>query len=301
MKHHPSNTRPTLLTVLAHPDDESFGMGGTLALYAWSGAAVYLVCATDGEVGHAPPELLQGYASLAERRADELRCAADKLGLTGVELLDYRDSGMPGTPDNQHPRALAAAPLEEVTAQITRIIRRIRPHVVVTFDPIGGYRHPDHIAVHQATVAAFYAAGDAQAYADDLPPYQPQKLYYSTFPRGLLRFMLVVLRLFGKDPRRFGRNQDVDLVAIAEEHFPIHALIDFLAVEDRKMAAIACHATQVDSPSLVQRIFALLFRRLGSRETFMRAYPPADDTVREHDLFAGVEVGIENERVESRK
>ncbi len=287
----PSTTvRPTLLAVLAHPDDESFGMGGTLALYAWCGANVYLVCATDGDVGHAPPDLLQGYASLAERRADELRCAADKLGLTGVEMLDYRDSGMPGTPDNQHPRALAAAPQAEVTERVTQIIRRIRPHVVVTFDPIGGYRHPDHIAIHQATVAAFHAAGDARAYPGDLPPHLPQKLYYTTFPRGLLKFMLVVLRLFGKDPSRFGRNQDVDLVSIAKEHFPIHATIDFLPVEDRKMAAIACHATQIDSPSLVQRIFSLVFRRLGSRETFMRVYPPADDSLREHDLFTGVVV-----------
>jgi len=95
--------------VLAHPDDETFGMGGTLALYASQGVEVHLVCATRGEVGEMDPKLLEGFASIAERRESELCCAADMLGLKAVHFLDYRDSGMPGSPDNTHPMALAAS------------------------------------------------------------------------------------------------------------------------------------------------------------------------------------------------
>lgn len=284
------DVRPRLLAVLAHPDDESFGIGGTLAFYAWCGAAVHLVCATRGDVGHATPELLRGYASLAERREAELRCAAEQLGLTSVEILGYRDSGMPGTPDNVHPQALAAAPIDEVAARVTRAIRRTRPQVVVTFDPIGGYRHPDHIAIHRATVQAFHAAGNPAAYPGDLPPYQPQKLYFSTFSRRMLRFFVRVMPLFGKDPRRFGRNQDVDLLSLAKEEFPVHAWIDIAAVEQRKIAAIACHRSQTEGPSLALGIFGWMMRKLAGRETFMRAYPEPEPFLRERDLFAGVNV-----------
>ena len=169
-----------LLAVLAHPDDESFGMGGTLALYAQRGVAAYLVCATRGEAGSMDADCLDGFNDISERREFELRCAAQELGLTEVHFLGYRDSGMPGSPDNQHPQALVAAPLEEVVAKVAHYIRLLRPQVVLTFDPIGGYRHPDHIAIHQATVRAFQTAGDPAMYPDDLPPYQPQKLYYHT-------------------------------------------------------------------------------------------------------------------------
>src|SRR5512135_954393 len=110
--------KQTLLAVLAHPDDESFGMGGTLALYAARGVEVHLVCATRGEVGDVAPDLLQGFNSIADLRESELRCAAGILGLAGVHFLDYRDSGMPGSPDNQHPKALAFQPLDEVAANV---------------------------------------------------------------------------------------------------------------------------------------------------------------------------------------
>jgi N-acetyl-1-D-myo-inositol-2-amino-2-deoxy-alpha-D-glucopyranoside deacetylase len=94
-----------LLAVLAHPDDESFGMGGTLALYAARGVEVHLVCATRGEVGEVAPELLNRFESIAELRESELRCAAGNLGLAGVHFLGYRDSGMSGSPDNTHLQA----------------------------------------------------------------------------------------------------------------------------------------------------------------------------------------------------
>src|SRR3990170_8940136 len=171
-----------LLAVLAHPDDETFGTGGTLALYARLGVEVHLVCATAGEVGEAPPDL-KGFASVGEMRKSELRCAAQTLGLTQVHFLGYRDSGMPGSPDNLHQQALAAAPLEKVAHEVAALIRRIRPQVVITFDPIGGYRHPDHIAIHNATVQAFNVAGDPTQYPGYGTPFQPQKLYFSVFPK----------------------------------------------------------------------------------------------------------------------
>ena len=153
----PSGRR--LLGVFAHPDDETFGIGGTLALYARRGVETHVVCATRGEVGEAPDDL-KGFATKAEMRTGELECAARILGLTSVRYLGYRDSGMPGSEHNTHAEATAATPLADVARKIAWHIRDIRPQVIVTFDPIGGYRHPDHIAVHQSTLEAFRMAGD---------------------------------------------------------------------------------------------------------------------------------------------
>ena len=108
-----SLTKCVLMAALAHPDDESFGAGGTLALYAQRGVQVHLICATRGEAGQVSAECLQGFDSVADLRVSELRCAAGILGLAGVHFLDYRDSGMAGSSDNQHPQALSAAPVEE--------------------------------------------------------------------------------------------------------------------------------------------------------------------------------------------
>lgn len=283
------NEQKRLLSVLAHPDDESFGMGGTLALYASRGTQAHLICATRGEVGGMDPEYMEGFRTIAERREHELRCAASKLGLAAVHFLDYRDSGMPGSPDNIHPQALAAAPLEEVAAKIVRYIRQIRPQVVLTFDPIGGYRHPDHIAIHQATVQAFYAAGDAAMYPDDLPPFQPAKLYYHTMSRRFLRLAVRVMPLFGKDPHRWGRNGDIDLASLAVEDFPVHAVIDYRPVIGRKQDASLCHASQ-GGVGMATGLMGWMMRLAGNKETFMRAYPPPISGEREQDLFSGIQV-----------
>jgi LmbE family N-acetylglucosaminyl deacetylase len=133
------------LAAFAHPDDESFGPGGTLALYAQQGVKVHLICATRGEVGIIPPKMMEQYSSVAELREAELSCAAEHLGLASVHYLDYRDSGMPGTDDNKHPQALTSAPIEQVVAKIATIMHELNPQVVITFDPYGGYGHPDHI------------------------------------------------------------------------------------------------------------------------------------------------------------
>jgi LmbE family N-acetylglucosaminyl deacetylase len=291
------DVRPRMLAVLAHPDDESFGMGGTLAFYADCGAAVSLICATGGEAGDVDEQFLSGYQSKSERREAELQCATEALGLESVFLLGYRDSGMPNTPDNEHPDALVQAPHDTLVAQVVYYIRKLRPHVVLTFDPIGGYRHPDHIAIQKATVDAFYAASDASRYHEDglpnsLPPYRPQKLYFHTFPRRFLRMAVRLMPLFGKDPRHFGRNGDIDLTSIAVEDFPVHAIVDYLPLEHDKKTAALCHASQGGGSGLMSGLLGWIFRVTGNsgKDTFMRDYPKPVAGLCERDLFDGVEI-----------
>ena len=279
----------TLLSVLAHPDDESFGMGGTLALYAKRGVDVHLVCATRGEVGEVEPEMLEGFDSISALRVNELRCAAGILGLKGVHFLDYRDSGMPGSEDNHHPQALAAAPLDEVAAKVTHYIRELRTQVVLTFYPIVGYRHPDHIAIQLSKEKAFYAAGEQQMYPGEHPPYQPAKLYYHTIPKGFLRWAVRAMPLFGVDPSKFGQNGDIDLRALAAEDFPIHARIDYGEVHELKEKASACHASQGGGGfSRANRLVGWAFRAMAGKDPFMRAYPEPEKRLRESDLFENV-------------
>lgn len=278
-----------LLAVLAHPDDETFGMGGTLALYARRGEDVYLVCGTRGEVGEMDPKFLDGYKSIAERRESELRCAAENLGLKGVYFLNYRDSGMTGSPENHHPQALVAQPQAEVAAAILHYIRLLKPQVVLTFDPIGGYRHPDHIAIHNATVEAFEQAGRSDVVSDGLAPFQPQKLFFHTIPHGMLRFQVAVMPLFGQDPRHLGVNKDIDLVSIAEVNFPTHARIDYRPVARVRDEASSCHASQGGGRLMGSPLLNQLRRWFAANETFMQAYPePRHGQPLVRDLFEGV-------------
>jgi N-acetyl-1-D-myo-inositol-2-amino-2-deoxy-alpha-D-glucopyranoside deacetylase len=280
--------KKVLLSVLAHPDDESFGMGGTLAYYAEQGVDVYLICATRGEVGEVAPEYLKSYHSIGELREAELRCASAHLGLTGIHFMDYRDSGMLGSPENDHPEALIAAPIDQVARQVASLIREIRPQVVLTFDPIGGYRHPDHIHIQKATVKAFELAGDAN-FEDGLPPFKPAKLYFHTISRKFLRVAVRLIRLFGKNPAKWGQNQDIDLTTLAVEDFPVHARIKYPRVEKRKAAASACHASQ-GGGGMTKGPIGLIFRLFAgsAADTFMRAYPPANGETVETDLFEGI-------------
>ena len=286
------NKQRTLLFIGAHPDDETFGLGATLAQYAAAGVKCYYVCGTRGEVGAADPEFMQGFDTVGDMRWAELTCAAKALGLTDVIHLGYRDSGMAGSEDNKHPNAMAAAPLDELTGRMVKVIRELKPEVVVTFDPVGGYRHPDHIAIHKAAVKAFEAAGDAAQYPNAGAPFKPQKLYYNVFSHRMLRVVVRVLPLFGQDPRRFGRNKDIDLASIASVEFPVHAAIRL--DKQAKLArekAWACHASQTAGGPRQAGVFGLMNRLstlFGERDLFMRAYPPATGRRREKDLFEGV-------------
>jgi N-acetyl-1-D-myo-inositol-2-amino-2-deoxy-alpha-D-glucopyranoside deacetylase len=275
----------SLVAVLAHPDDESFGMGGTLALYAQKGVAIHLICATRGEAGEMESDCLEGYDSIAQRRESELRCAAELLGITSVQFLDYRDSGMSGSPDNQHPQALVNAPVANVAQQIADHIRRLRPQVIITFDPIGGYKHPDHIAIHKATVEAFKLASDVN-YNSEYPPHGSDKLYFHLIPKGFLRWGVRFLRIFGKDPTRFGRNQDINLVDLVKEgSFPTHAIIDFREVRNVKDQAALCHASQLDGISQGGSRMNWARFLFGSKDHYMRVEPAPVPGRVERDLF----------------
>ncbi len=275
-----------ILSVLAHPDDEAFGMGGTLALYAMRGAEVYLACATLGEAGDIPPDFLHEQLSSADLRENELDCSADALTLKQVFKLGFRDSGMAGSPDNKHPDALVARPVEEAVERIAEVMRQVRPHVVITFDPVGGYYHPDHIRIHEATVLAFERVRQELATTD---PRALSRLYYHTMPKSSVKFAIFWMRLQGKDPRKVGRNGDIDLVQIASQSFPVHIKINYRPVLKQREEAAACHASQGGG----QKPFGLSawLIRLFSRpiDRFMQAYPePAPNQRVKNDLFWGM-------------
>jgi len=275
-----------LLVVLAHPDDESFGMGGTLAKYAAQGIDVHLLCATKGEVGDVSPDKLVGYDSVADLRESELRCAAGYLGIKQVHYLGYRDSGMPGSSDNHHLLSLASQSVEDVSRKIVGYIRELKPSVVVTFDPIGGYRHPDHIAIHNATVRAFEQSGDRNLITDGFEPFQSEKLFFHTFPRGFLRTAVKLLKFFGRDPSKFGRNGDINLESFAYENFPIHTVINIKKFRRQKEKAGSCHASQ-GGGRMGGRLLSSLFRLFDNKETFMQAFPVIDSKESlSHDFFS---------------
>ncbi len=285
------NTQKTLVFFGAHPDDETFGLGGTLAQYAAAGVRVYYVCSTRGEAGTVDAAYLAGYASVGDLRWAELECAARTLGLAGVIHLGYRDSGMPGTKDNAQPNALAAAPPVEVAARMVRLLRELKPEVVITHDAGGGYGHPDHIATHRALVQAFAAAGDPRQFPAAGPPFQPAKLYFTVHPAGWLKLLVRLMPLLGQDPHRFGRNRDIDLTSLAGTAYPVHAVVRLkrsaLRARDR---AAACHASQGGGRTRVGpfRLLRLAELLRGPRDYFMRAVPPPAGMRREKDLFAGV-------------
>ena len=282
-----------LLIVLAHPDDESFGIGSTIARYAGEGVSVHYACATRGECGEVTPEALAGYENAGALRTAELTCAAYALNLAAVHLLGYRDSGMTGSADNDHPDAFVQAPVPKVARQLVGLIRTIRPQVIITFNSYGGYGHPDHIQAHHATLAAFGAAADPLQFPEvrgtETAAWETQKLYFNVFGTGMLRVMLGVLRLRGQDPRRFGQNNDVDLIEAFERAGRVTATLDNRAYGAQKEQASACHRSQLNGAAPLQRLPRRLRYALTARETFGRVVPPfLTGTTPETDLFADV-------------
>ncbi len=239
------SSQRSLMGVFAHPDDESFGPGGTLARYAAEGAAVHVIIATDGIAGSVEdPAALNGHESLAQIRATELSNAAVALGVTSIWSLPYRDSGMRGTPANQHPDALIRQPLENLIQELLGHINRLRPQVILTHDPFGGYGHPDHIRVCEATTAAFHLAAGKSVNRVGSDRERPQKLYYTAFDKRIMRVIVRLMPLFGRDPTAVGRNQDINLVEISRWNTPVNAKIDVAPYLTQKMAASVAHATQ---------------------------------------------------------
>jgi LmbE family N-acetylglucosaminyl deacetylase len=208
-----------------------------------------------GEAGEISDPSLGSVEQLAEIRERELRCACDVLGISELHLLGYRDSGMAGSPDNDDPRALVQANPAEVVGKIVRVIRQVRPQVVVTFEEGGGYGHPDHIAIHRHTVAAFQAAGDPSQYPEHLvmglEPYLPQKLYFTALPRRFFRGLAQRLKAMGFDLSRFG---DFDWESMGVPDELCTAEVDVSAYVDIKQQAFQCHRSQLSPNSTFSRI-----------------------------------------------
>ena len=285
------NKQKTMIFFGAHPDDESFGMGATLAQYVTAGVKVYYVCSTGGEAGTVDPEYMLGYISVADLRSAEMKCAAQALGLAGVIHLGYRDSGMQDSADNKHPDSLAMASFDEVVSFMARIIRELKPDVVITHDAGGGYGHPDHIATHNAVVKAFYAAADPAQYPFAGPAFQSSKLYFLVRPHGFMKMMVKLMPLFGQDPHHAGRNKDIDMTRMLDTNYPVNAVVRLnkRSIQIRNEAA-ACHASQGGGrPRRGSfRIFQVIEKLRGQRDYFMRDFPPPTNQQREKDLFEGI-------------
>ncbi len=267
----------SILATFAHPDDE-LGCAALIARYMAEGGQSTLICTTDGDVGTVAEELLRNYSSISELRLAELACASKAIGFSEVVTFGYRDSGMMGTADNDHPKSSWQAPLEEVTERVLDVMRRTRPQVVLTFNPFGGYGHPDHIKIHQATVAAFQRMQSE--------PEHPQKLYYVSIPKNLIQFGLFMMRLQRKDPRKAGKNGDVDLLAAVASLTPVTTKVSTARYLEHAWTAADCYVSQVQ----ISPFFRLTRRFLGpllqGTTDLSRVYPePQPGEPIEHDLF----------------
>lgn len=279
-----------ILMVHAHPDDECLTTGGTLAHYSAAGVRTVLVIATGGEEGEiVAPELdtPEHKARLREIRDEELARSVAILGVSDLVRLGYRDSGMVGTPANAHPDCFHQADREAAIGRVVALVRQYRPQVLVTYDERGGYGHPDHIACHLATVGAFTAAGDPARFPEAGAPWQPQKLYYTAFPREPIKRAWELMRAQGMPTPLDNPEFTIEQFTVSDEvvttSIPVH---DHL---DQKRRAIACHVTQIrmDGPflSMPEEVSRDLFGYEHYTLAASRVAPPEG---REDDLFAGM-------------
>ena len=279
----------TLMIVHAHPDDEVTGTGGTLARYAAQGVRTVLVTCTLGEEGEiVAPDLdtPANHARLGEIRLEELRASVDILGISALELLGYRDSGMMGRPSNDHPDCFNMADREEATCRLVRFVRQHRPHVLVTYNERGGYGHPDHLLAHAITVAAFAAAGDPDQFPEAGPPWTPLKLYFIAFRRSRYLRAWEAMRERGLKTRL----DDPTFEPTGFDDDPrITTVIDVRPFLERKAAALQVHRTQIRPDWIYLAIPEDLRARLFGAEQFVRieSRVPVPEG-EEHDLFAGI-------------
>ncbi|MFI0983052.1 N-acetyl-1-D-myo-inositol-2-amino-2-deoxy-alpha-D-glucopyranoside deacetylase [Streptomyces sp. NPDC021093] len=290
-----------LLLVHAHPDDESINNGATMAKYAAEGARVTLVTCTQGEEGEIIPPSLAHLAadrddSLGPYRAVELAAAMKELGVVDHRFLGgagrFRDSGMMGAPQNHAERAFWHAEVDAAASYLVAVIREVRPQVLVTYDPDGGYGHPDHIQAHRVAMRAAELAAEPTYRPDFGVPYSVEKVYWNRVPRPVAEAAFARLR--EEDPG-FPGIAPVDDVpgVVGEEH--ITTVIDGSAHSSAKSAAMRAHATQIT----VHEPWFLLSNELAqpvfTTEYYERVLPPrsaedgdgnADEV--ETDLFAGV-------------
>ncbi|MGD1222682.1 MULTISPECIES: N-acetyl-1-D-myo-inositol-2-amino-2-deoxy-alpha-D-glucopyranoside deacetylase [Streptomyces] len=285
-----------LLLVHAHPDDESINNGATMAKYAAEGAQVTLVTCTLGEEGEVIPPGLAHLApdregGLGPYRAGELAAAMKELGVTDHRFLGgqgrHRDSGMMGVEQNRRAGAFWSADLDEAACDLVAVIREVRPQVLVTYDPDGGYGHPDHIKAHRVAVrAAELAAGTA--FRRDLgDPWEITKVYWNRVPRSVGEQAFARLRE-ALPELPFSRSADLADVPGVVDDTAITTEIDGTAYAAAKAAAMRAHATQIEvsepwfvlSNQLAQPLFTTEYYELVSGER---------PGTRETDLFAGID------------
>ena len=281
----------TIMAVHAHPDDESIGTGGILARYADEGVRTILVTCTGGEVGEIADAAMATPDNLADIRERELRLACEILGVAHLELLGYRDSGMVGTPDNEHPRAFARTDLDQATGQLVALVRRYRPQVLVTYDENGFYGHPDHIQANRIAVRAFRLSGDPSAYPEQsLEPWTPWKLYYTAVARSRMAQFGERLAAHGIEPP-LGDQQgegDADVPPFGTPDELVTTVVDVGPYVERKRRALWAHATQMGPNVFFAKMPPPLFAELFGQETFQRVESRVEAPVPEADLFAGL-------------
>jgi len=276
----------TLLAVLAHPDDESYGIGGTLARYVAEGVDVHVAIATDGAAGSVDENWQGDRSKLVEARYHELAAAGDVLGVK-IYHLGYRDSGYIGDKANENPAAFINADEDEAAGRIVDLIREIEPDVVVTHDETGGYFHPDHIKCYEITTAAFNIVLDSvTGDTSDPPPYQPSRLYYTAFSNSWVKVVIFLMRLRGVDPSRAGRNQDIDFTKVGLPPEIITTSVNYRNYWEKKREASAMHGSQGGGTSLTRLFPTWFLKRFFAVETYIRAYPLLPEGHREKDLFS---------------
>ena len=275
----------SILACFAHPDDESFSVGGTLAHYAARGIHTTLVCTTRGEAGKIADPALAGPENLGEVREAELRCACSALGVKSVEILGFRDSGMEGTEDNNNPDAYVMADRDEVIAKLVGYIRTLQPEVVITFDPNGAYGHPDHIAIHHHTVAAVAAARDDTRYPEAGPPWAPRRLFFTAISKTRFAEMRKRLAEMGVDTSAFDRE---DMPIIGQDDDEIDCTMDVRETLAQKKAALKCHATQFGPDNFMTQLAGDVADELMSLEAFTLWWGTPMPDGQDGDLFAGL-------------
>ena len=260
-----------LMCLLAHPDDESLGMGGTLAKYAAEGIETYLVTATRGERGwFGDEEDNPGLEALGKMRETELRNAAKELGIREVKFLDYLDGDL----DQADPA--------EAVAKIVTHLRRVQPQVVITFDPNGAYGHPDHIAICQFTTAAVLAAADPN-YSDSSSPHRVTKLYYMAWPHGK----------FAAYESVFGElTMHVDNVTRRTtpwSDWAVTSIVNTTEYWPTVWKAVSCHKTQLIAYGQLEHLSPEHHKALWGAQEYYRALSLVNGgRARETDLFEGL-------------
>jgi LmbE family N-acetylglucosaminyl deacetylase len=273
-------TRRKLMAVLAHPDDESLGFGGTLAKYAAEGVEVSVVTATRGDAGrfrgHPRGDAAHpGPVALGQIREAELRAAASALGVHEVSVLGYPDQHL----DRADPR--------EAAGRIAARIRRFRPDVVLTFGPDGAYGHPDHIAISQFATAAVVAAADAAFVVEGAdaaaPPHAVSKLYYIAWPASTWRAYETAVRTL---------SSTVDGVERRAKPWPDWAITTAIDTTDMwpiVWRAVSCHDSQVASYERLRDLPPDQHKMLWGQQSFYRTLSLVNGgRARETDLFEGV-------------